>query len=81
MKSVMFHPHPSSQFCWVSKNTIQKPIGPYGIETVDFQIAILGPGTYDLGAHLEIWCTGEDEIANLQMYRNTSALVVEDSSA
>lgn len=51
---------------------------PYSSDVLDLSIAILAPGTYDLGARIDIWCHVGDDSDNavLQTNRMESALIV-----
>lgn len=82
VRPALFHHSASAKYCWIANQHIQKIIDPFGMETVDLTLAVTAPGTYDLGAHLEIWCCNENqpETPILQLCRNTSAFVVINES-
>ncbi|CAG9855344.1 unnamed protein product [Phyllotreta striolata] len=50
----------SSKFCWLSNSKIIKQIHPLTTESVELSAALSGPGTFDLGAHIQILCKSVD---------------------
>lgn len=53
------------------------------ITSIDLKLAVLCPGTYDLGALIEIWSHQNDNhrTAILQLHRNQSALIIANVSS
>ncbi|XP_056646298.1 trafficking protein particle complex subunit 8 [Diorhabda sublineata] len=54
--SNMFCSYGSSNFCWISNSKIVKILNPLTTATVQLAAALSGPGTFDLGAHIQVLC-------------------------
>nr|XP_022915433.1 trafficking protein particle complex subunit 8 [Onthophagus taurus] len=74
----LFSPFSSKHCRWVQLGSTIRRLPPLNSETIDLSLAVLGPGTYDLGSHLEIWCqkVNQAETAILQSCRIQSSVIV-----
>lgn len=58
----MIYPNASSYFKWVGSGVILKKIEPLTTESLNLNVAVFGPGTFDIGSHIEIYCGNTSEI-------------------
>ncbi|GJQ66108.1 hypothetical protein Trydic_g5778 [Trypoxylus dichotomus] len=74
----LFAPHSSKYFRWIKAGSVIKTIAPMSSEVVELTLAVLSPGTYDLGSHIEVWCQKQSkpETAILQTCRIQSSVIV-----
>ncbi|CAH0562044.1 unnamed protein product [Brassicogethes aeneus] len=54
------YPLASSQFRWLGKNKIMKKMYPLSTSTVRLNMAVSGPGIFNLGARIQILCRPKD---------------------
>lgn len=57
-------------------------LAPYASAALPLSVAILSPGTYDLGAHIQVLCYKANQAGEpvLQNCRLESAVIVTDST-
>lgn len=81
-KSQLYLPHASSVVRWVGRLVSNVELAARSSHVVSLRSAIPGPGTYNLGAHLQVFCSlsgTSDKEAILQRMRLESAIVVSES--
>ncbi|KAE8746892.1 hypothetical protein FOCC_FOCC006312 [Frankliniella occidentalis] len=82
-KSQLYLPHASSVVRWVGRLVSNVELSARSAHTVCLRAAIPGPGTYNLGAHLQVFCSlsgASDKEAVLQRMRLESAIVISEKS-
>lgn len=82
-KPYLYNPFSSKYFRWIGKGRIVKVLEPFCSERIELLAAVFAPGTYDLGARIEILCHRTDEPQNvvLETCRIDSALIVISSNS
>ncbi|KAJ1524202.1 hypothetical protein ONE63_010723 [Megalurothrips usitatus] len=81
-KSQLYLPHASSVVRWVGRLVSNVELAARSAQTLSLRAAIPGPGTYNLGAHLQVFCWlmgASDKEAVLQRMRLESAIVISES--
>lgn len=81
-KSQLYLPHASSIVRWVGRLVSNVELAGRSTHTVSLRAAIPGPGTFNLGAHLQVFCSLlgiSDKEAVLQRMRLESAIVISES--
>ncbi|KAK7864298.1 hypothetical protein R5R35_009554 [Gryllus longicercus] len=82
-KSQLYSPHSSAAFRWVGLAKAWLELPGHASATVALAAALGSPGTFDMGAHLEVWCCEPGApAANAvsQSWRVESALIVSSMS-
>lgn len=76
--SPIFIPAPSNHFRWLGSGIIIRDMKPLSTEVVRLSVATYGPGTFDLGANIEVYCSKWDQlkVTTLQNCQIHSALIV-----
>ncbi|KAJ8926890.1 hypothetical protein NQ314_020741 [Rhamnusium bicolor] len=77
-KSNLFYTYASSSFSWLGNSKIIKTLKPLSTDTVDLSVVFSGPGTYNLGANIQVSCSklNQTEPYVLQSCQIHSALIV-----
>lgn len=81
-KSQLYLPHASSVVRWVGRLVSNVQLSARSSHSIFLRAAIPGPGTYNLGAHLQVFCSLSgvpDKEAVLQRMRVESAIVVSET--
>ncbi|XP_046999759.1 trafficking protein particle complex subunit 8 isoform X1 [Schistocerca americana] len=81
-KNKLYSPHSSSTFHWVGLAGSCSELSPHDSTSVSLCAVTTGPGTFDLGSSLEVWCRARgapeaDSVA--QVWHVESALVVDNT--
>lgn len=81
-KVYLYNPYSSKYFRWTGKGRIVKMLKPFCSERIELSAAVFAPGTYDVGARIEILCGRTDAPQNvvLQTCQIDSALIVISSN-
>lgn len=76
------HRHPSKYFRWLGHGALVKTLEPYASAAIELSVAILGPGTYDLGAHVQVLCRklNQTDESVPQTNRLESAIIITNSA-
>lgn len=80
-KNKLYSPHSSSTFHWVGLAGSCTELSPHDSTSVSLCAVVTGPGTFDLGSSVEVWCRacGAPEADNVaQVWRVESAVVVDN---
>nr|XP_023020027.1 trafficking protein particle complex subunit 8 [Leptinotarsa decemlineata] len=82
-KANLFYSYASSNFCWLGNAKINKDLQPLTTDAVHLAVALLGPGTFDLGAHIQVLCKRSDypEPFVLQSCQIHSTLIVVNTNS
>ncbi|KAG5890112.1 hypothetical protein JTB14_005243 [Gonioctena quinquepunctata] len=56
IKQHPINPQASSDFCWLGNSRVNKILEPLTTDTVNLTVVLSGPGTFDLGAHIQVVC-------------------------
>ncbi|CAH1153382.1 unnamed protein product [Phaedon cochleariae] len=77
-KSNLFYTNASSNFCWLGNTKILRTLHPLTTDTVHLAVVVTGPGTFDLGAHIQVSCKKVDQAESyiLQSCQIHSTLIV-----
>lgn len=80
--STLVHRHSSKYFRWMGNGMSLQTLEPYASRVLQLSVAVLSPGTYDLGAHIQVWCRRLNQIGEpvLQACRIESAIVITNST-
>lgn len=81
-KSQLYLPHASSVVRWVGRLVSNVDLPARSAQTLSLRAAIPGPGTYNLGAHLQVFCSlmgASEKEAVLQRSRLESAVVISET--
>lgn len=81
-KSQLYLPHASSIVRWVGRLVSNVELAGRSTHTISLRAAIPSPGTFNLGAHLQVFCSLLgilDKEAVLQRMRLESAIVISES--
>lgn len=75
---LLVYPYSSKSFRWIKSGKRNRKIDPLSTISMELVVAVLQPGTYDLGARLSISSrqVGEDEMIVPQMSRIESSIVI-----
>ncbi|KAJ8941444.1 hypothetical protein NQ318_016076 [Aromia moschata] len=79
-KSNLFYTYASNHFSWLGSSKIIKTLKPLTTDTVQLAVVLTGPGTYNLGAHIQILCSRSNQSESFvpQSCQIHSALIVID---
>nr|CAH7769472.1 unnamed protein product [Callosobruchus chinensis] len=80
-KSNLSSPCASTTFSWLGNGKVLKVLHPLMTDTVNLAIVVSMPGTFDLGAHIQVLCRRYDQLEPyiLQSCQIHSSLVVDNS--
>ncbi|CAH1982606.1 unnamed protein product [Acanthoscelides obtectus] len=81
-KSNLSSPCASSTFSWLGNGKVLKVLHPLMTDTVNLAVVLTRPGTFDLGAHIQVLCRKYDQSEPyiLQSCQIHSSLIVVDHS-
>uniref|UniRef100_A0A6P7FSR0 Trafficking protein particle complex subunit 8 n=1 Tax=Diabrotica virgifera virgifera TaxID=50390 RepID=A0A6P7FSR0_DIAVI len=77
-KSSLFCTYASSNFCWLGNSKNLRTLHPLTTESISLTAAVSGPGTFDIGTYIEVFCksAGQKEDYVLQSCQIHPTLVV-----
>jgi tetratricopeptide (TPR) repeat protein len=83
LHSDLFYPYASKNFSWLGTGSAVRELKPLTTEPVQLTAVVSKPGTFDLGARIEIYCstTDQPEAPVLQTCQIQSALIVVDGDS
>lgn len=81
-KSNLFYRNASSSFTWLGNSKVIRTVKPLTTEAVMLSACVTGPGTFNLGAHIQISCCKVDQAEPyiVQTCQIHSALIVHNES-
>ncbi|EFA11313.1 trafficking protein particle complex subunit 8 [Tribolium castaneum] len=81
--SDLFYPYASKNFSWLGTGSAVREVKPLATEPVKLSAVVSRPGTFDLGARIEIFCSSTDQVdaPELQTCQIQSALIVIDGDS
>lgn len=77
-KNELFNPHSSNYFRWMGHSEFVCSLKPFNSHKIHLNVAVIAPGTYDLGGRIEILCRSPNQRYDpvMQSCRVQSSLVV-----
>ncbi|KAL3290126.1 hypothetical protein HHI36_023491 [Cryptolaemus montrouzieri] len=83
IRGALFLPNASRHFKWLGSGTIVREVKPLSTEVLNLSVAVYSPGTFDLGANIEVFCSKlhDSKFATLQSCQIRSTFIVTNGNS